>query len=84
MSEAVERRVRMIERVDEYLSEHKTTESTRLLSELRDELVRIPSEPVLRARVAAEIEAVTPWARRSGAFCAGMDRAANIARKESK
>lgn len=58
MSDAVQRRVRMIERVDEYLESHRATESTRLLNEVRDELVRTASESTLRAQIAAEIEAL--------------------------
>lgn len=36
-----ERRVRLIRRVDDYLESHRTTDSTRLLREVRDELVRV-------------------------------------------
>lgn len=36
-----ERRVRMIRRVDDYLESHRATDSTRLLGEVRDELVRL-------------------------------------------
>lgn len=36
-----ERRVHMIQRVDDYLDSHRATDSTRLLGEVRDELVRL-------------------------------------------
>jgi hypothetical protein len=42
--------------------------------------IAIAVSAAIREQIAAEIEAATPDGKRSQAFCAGMDRAARIAR----